>query len=286
MPEKSGFLLIDKPAGWSSFDAVRWLRKLSGIKRIGHTGTLDPFATGLLICALGPVTRLCRFLENADKSYEAVLRLGIQTASGDPEGEVIRESGEIPSEVDAVFLREKLLSIRELPPPLFSAIKIKGRPAYDYARKGLHLELPARPAQILDFELLSYQAPELVYRCRASKGTYIRSLSEYIATSLGTVGYTTSLRRLSIGKVSVDDAHHPEHFEAEKLAANFYPPRKLFEDFEILEPGEAELSALKQGKKTPNPGQDCQRILLLDQTGKALGMAERKAGMLFPTINL
>lgn len=286
MPEKTGFLLIDKPAGWSSFQVVRWLRKLSGVKRIGHTGTLDPFATGLLICAMGQVTRLSRYLENADKSYEAVLRFGVQTSSADPEGEVIREDGPIPSSIDFELLKKELLSISELPPPLFSAIKVDGRPAYDYARKGQPLELPPRPARIIDFEPISYQAPELVYRCRVSKGTYIRSLSEHIAGFLGTVGYSTALRRLAIGTVSVDKAQHPDTFEAEMIEASFHPLQELFEGFEFLTPDETELSALRQGRETSNPGSDNQQILLLDQAGKALGVARRNSGKLFPVINL
>lgn len=286
MPDKSGFLLIDKPAGWSSFQVVRWLRKLSGIKKIGHTGTLDPFATGLLICALGSVTRLTRYLESADKSYEAVLKFGVKTTTADPEGEVICDDGLIPSTVDFEKLKEEMLKVRELDPPQFSAIKVDGRPAYDYARKGQHLELSPRPARIYEFETISYQEPKLSFRCRVSKGTYIRSLSEYIASLLGTVAHTTSLRRLSIGAVSVDKAHHPDNFKAEMLENSFHPIQELFEDFEFLTPEDTVISELRQGRQSPNSGPDTQQILLLDQAGNALGVAKRNAGMLSPIINL
>lgn len=202
MTKASGFLLIDKPAGCSSFDVIRQLRRITGIKKIGHTGTLDPLATGLLICALGANTRLCKYLEAEDKTYSATVRLGIQTDTGDAEGEIVRESEVIPEQFDE-DLRTQVEQLEELLPPQHSALKVRGLPAYAYARRGEEVELAPRPARISEFQILSYSPPNLNYVCQVSKGTYIRSLSEFIASCLGTVGHTINLRREAIGTVEV-----------------------------------------------------------------------------------
>lgn len=122
MPEPSGFLLIDKPEGWTSFDVIRQLRRITGIRKIGHTGTLDPFATGLLICALRSGTRLCQYLEAEDKTYSATLRLGCQTSTGDTEGEFVRSGEMVPEQVDQDLLRNQVTQVQELRPPSHSAL--------------------------------------------------------------------------------------------------------------------------------------------------------------------
>ena len=135
MPDK-GFLLIDKTAGITSFDVIRRLRKLTGIRRIGHCGTLDPFATGLLICALGSYTRLIGYLEALDKSYEATVLLGKSTSTGDPEGEINQISPVNTDCIDPEYLKAAALALKELPIPIYSAVKIGGKRAYTLARAG------------------------------------------------------------------------------------------------------------------------------------------------------
>ncbi|MDD4223311.1 MAG: tRNA pseudouridine(55) synthase TruB [Candidatus Cloacimonetes bacterium] len=286
MPEPSGFLLVDKPAGCSSFDVIRQLRRITGIRKIGHTGTLDPFATGLLICALGSSTRLCKYLEAEDKTYSATLRLGIQTSTGDTEGEVIHTSANIPAEVDPEFLRAQVSQLLELRPPRHSALKVNGRPAYAYARRGEALELDPRPVRISEFSVLDFSPPDLSYRCRVSKGTYIRSLSEYIAQCLNCAGHTVALRREAIGGTGVGEARSLEALNAENFRAAFYPARKLMPGFEFLTPSAAELEQLRNGQSVSAPGQDTLRILLLDEAEAVLGVARRKDGIMYPVINL
>ncbi|MCB5262948.1 MAG: tRNA pseudouridine(55) synthase TruB [Candidatus Cloacimonetes bacterium] len=200
----NSFLLINKPAGISSFGVIRELRKLTGIRKIGHAGTLDPFATGLLICATGQYTRLLKYAEAQSKSYEATLLLGKKTSTGDPEGEIIQEDQPDLKPEDLLQIKAKVLALTELQVPLYSAIKLQGKRAYQYAREGQTPEMPLRKVEIYEFELLdTLQENTLRYRVTVSKGTYIRALSEYIAGLLGTVGMTTALQRTAIGKLDV-----------------------------------------------------------------------------------
>ncbi|MBW6513755.1 MAG: tRNA pseudouridine(55) synthase TruB [Candidatus Syntrophosphaera sp.] len=286
MPETSGFLLIDKAAGISSFDVIRRLRQITGTRKIGHTGTLDPFATGLLICALGSCTRLCQFLEAQSKSYSAVLKLGEKTSTGDTEGEIIERSDLIPGRLPEDNLAQAVLDLSELPTPKFSAVKVNGKPAYEYARQGIELELANRPVQISSFELRSYDPPNLSYACRVSKGTYIRSLGEFIAGFLGTVGHSTSLRRTSIGPVDVGEALQLDELTPATFADHFYPAAKLFSGYEQLIPSAELLSALRNGQSCEQSGEDREQVILVEKSGRVLGVARRAGGRLYPSINL
>ncbi len=285
MADQSGFLLIDKPAGCSSFDVIRRLRKITGVRKMGHTGTLDPFATGLLICALGSYTRLCRFIEAEDKGYLATLKFGEKTDTGDSEGEIVDRSGKIPEGISGQLV-PAVLGLEELPTPQYSAVKIKGKPAYSYARKGIEMELPHRPARIMDFEILSYEPPYLTYACRVSKGTYIRSLSEFIAHQLGTVGHTVQLRRTQIGSIDVSDSLTFEEIEREGFANKFYPPAEIFAEHEHFHPDEDAMLKLRQGQGISQSGKDSPAVFLFAGENELLGVARRSGDMLFPLINL
>lgn len=286
MRENSGFILIDKPAGISSFDVIRRLRKITGIRKIGHTGTLDPFATGLLICALGSYTRLCKYLEAEDKSYRALLKLGEETSTGDTEGEITSRDGVIPENIPIEKLTSSVLSLKELPTPRYSAVKIQGKPAYAYARKGIAMDLPERPARISAFEVLSYEPPFLSYSCHVSKGTYIRSLSEFIARGLGSIGHTVQLRRTAIGGISVEESVSLEDLEKGNFEDRYYPPAGLFENYEHYVPDKEEITKLSQGQAVSQSGEDNMAVILFDGDGDLLGVAKRIDGMLHPLINL
>lgn len=206
-------ILIDKPAGISSFGVVAKVRgKLKaefGKKiKVGHTGTLDPFATGLLILLTGKMTKKSSDFLKLDKTYEATLKLGYTSTTGDPEGE-IREYSEI-SEFCALSDIKSILSgfIGKITqtPPKFSAIKINGQRAYKLARKGADFEVPSREVTIYNIEILDYNYPELRIRCDVSSGTYIRTLAEDIGKKLGTGAYLTALRRIKIGDYDIKDA--------------------------------------------------------------------------------
>ncbi|MCB5257931.1 MAG: tRNA pseudouridine(55) synthase TruB [Candidatus Cloacimonadaceae bacterium] len=286
MSDNQGFLLIDKALGISSFALVRQLRDITGISRIGHTGTLDPLASGLLIFALGSYTRLCQFLEAQDKEYEAVLKLGEQTETGDIEGKVIATSENIPSRIDKEDLRKNILQITSLRTPAYSAVKVKGKPAYSYARNGIKVELEDRPVNISEFEVIDYSPPYLIFRCKVSKGTYIRSLGELIAQLLGTAGFCISLRRTSIGHLKVSQAAKIEDITKENFSYHFFPVKELFPDFEQLILPFQELLYIKNGNPIPNSGIDNEKILIFDSDGSLQGVAKRKDGILIPYINL
>lgn len=285
MPESNSFLLIDKPAGISSFDVIRILRKHTRIRSIGHSGTLDPFATGLLICATGKYTRMLGYLESEAKTYSAELLLGASTTTGDTEGD-IQSEGPVPDTLDEPLLMDAILGLSELPTPKYSAVKIKGKPAYFYARKDMDIDLPPRPVKVSWFEVLNYKPPVLSYACTVSKGTYIRSLSEFIAGFLNTVGHTVGLRRTAISNIRVDLAKKLEEFSStawENLVAD---ARALFSDREQLIPDPEMLLAIRNGQSVYHEGVENDSVFLFSEEGTLLGVAKRSDNMLFPKINL
>jgi tRNA pseudouridine55 synthase len=199
----NGVLLLDKPVGLSSNDALIKAKRLLGAKKAGHTGTLDPFATGLLPLCFGDATKFSQDLLNADKTYETVVHLGIQTTTGDTEGVALHTSdvNVTQDQIEAVLtqLRGNILQV----PPMYSALKRDGKPLYAYAREGITLEREARPVTIHILELLAYQAPYLTLRVKCSKGTYIRVLGEDIGLALGCGAHLQALRRTEVGDLSI-----------------------------------------------------------------------------------
>ena len=231
------FLLIDKPAGMSSFAVVARVRRILteqmrkeyvaceaavlcgkmpkevlGAKppkkaKVGHAGTLDPFATGLLICLLGKGTKRAGEFLKKDKRYEATIRLGAVSSTGDIEGELSEHNvSEIPDNSTVVGTVESFRGRIKQRVPAYSAVKINGRRAYDLARKGIKVETPEREVTIYDIRVILYEWPELKIDCKVSSGTYIRALGEDIGKALGVGGYLTELRRTEIGDYSVKDA--------------------------------------------------------------------------------
>ncbi len=211
--KKGSFFLIDKPKGWTSFDVVNELRgqlkKTYGVKKlkVGHAGTLDPMATGLLICCSGPMTKRIQEFQEAEKEYLATLHFGYRTASHDADSEVVSEHSTKGIDREAM---EKVLSkfqgSVEQVPPAHSAVKIDGKRAYEEARKGKTPHLSPRQVEIHEIGIDRFQMPELSLRIRCSKGTYIRSLARDIGEELNSGAYLNALRRTSIGRYHVDDA--------------------------------------------------------------------------------
>lgn len=209
-----GVLLLDKPAGLSSNDALMKAKWLLSAKKAGHTGTLDPFATGLLPLCFGEATKFSQDLLEADKTYETVVHLGITTDTGDTEG-AVQASGEVnatPAQIETV-----LAAFRggiEQVPPMHSALKRDGKPLYEYARAGITLERAARSVTIHRLELLDFQAPFLRLRVTCSKGTYIRVLGEDIGKALGCGAHLRELRRTEVGALTLDGAATLQQLEA------------------------------------------------------------------------
>jgi tRNA pseudouridine55 synthase len=202
-----GILLVDKDKGCTSFDVVAKVRRALGVKSVGHTGTLDPFATGLLVVMVGRYTRLCDHLTAQTKTYEARVLFGQSTTTDDLEGEVL-ETGD-PSEIDEATLKSQIatfLGDQLQTPPQFSAISIGGERAYKKARRGEEIELPPRPITIYDISLKAFERPcaDIVVTC--SKGTYIRAIARDLGRKLGVPAHLTELRRLASGSYSVADA--------------------------------------------------------------------------------
>lgn len=202
-----GLILIDKPIGWTSHDAVSFLRGLLKEKRTGHTGTLDPAATGLLLVLLGKATRLAKFYGGNKKEYTATVKLGCETDTLDAEGKIIRELP-VPAldrrKVEEVFSR--FTGEIEQVPPAYSAVKIGGEPLYRRARKGLPVQAPPRRVTIDVLELLELSEDEFSFHAVCSSGTYIRSLARDISEALGTCGHLVQLRRTAAGIYNVDGA--------------------------------------------------------------------------------
>lgn len=205
-------ILVDKPAGISSFGVVaivrRHLTRLIGRRvKVGHCGTLDPFATGLLILVSGRNTRRAGEFSGLDKDYQATIRLGARSTTGDPEGEIAESHSRPPS---LEHIREVLSQFTgqiQQVPPSYSAIKVNGRRAYQLARAGKTVALSPRTVWVYAIELVSYSYPELTIKTKVSSGTYIRSLASDMGERLGTGAYTVALRRLSIGSYDVAQAH-------------------------------------------------------------------------------
>ncbi|MCB9498080.1 MAG: tRNA pseudouridine(55) synthase TruB [Erysipelotrichaceae bacterium] len=214
----NGFLFIDKPKDWTSRDVCNRLQHLFHEKKVGHTGTLDPFATGLLIVCFGNATKTIPLLEDADKEYLAELTLGTKTSTGDLTGEVIetREVGDVSGQkIKEVF--SSLVGEMDQIPPMTSAVHVNGRKLYTYHYQGQEVERKPRKITIKSCELLSFSQNTIIFKCRVSKGTYLRTLGETIAEKLETVGYLSNLRRLKIADFDVRDSSTLENVKSESL---------------------------------------------------------------------
>ncbi len=201
-----GLLLIDKPTGPTSHDIVDVVRRVSGIRRVGHTGTLDPLASGLMIICLGRATRLAEYVSSLPKSYRATVRLGQETDSYDSEGSVIWEKHVSFSSDELNLALNSFRGEIFQKPPLFSAKKVKGVPLYKLARKGQQVSIPERSVTIYDLELIGWEQPDLDLFIRCSSGAYIRAIAHDLGSLLNCGGHITSLRRISIGDFSVSDS--------------------------------------------------------------------------------
>lgn len=204
-------ILIDKPQGMTSFGVVARLRRVlsnqAGKKvKVGHTGTLDPFATGLMIIVTGKKCREAETFTKLDKWYEAEIILGKNSSTGDPEGEITDMSDYEPSLEEVRKVISQFVGKIEQTPPIFSAIKINGERAYKLAREGKLVEIPKRVIEIYSLELLAYEYPKLKIRTHVSSGTYIRTLAVDIGEKLGTGAYCENLRRIKIADYSIDQA--------------------------------------------------------------------------------
>lgn len=204
-----GILIINKPKGFTSQDAVSKVKKILNIKKAGHTGTLDPLATGVLPVLLGNYTKLSKYLIEHDKTYIAKVKLGQKSDTGDSEGNII-ETQDVDlkniSEENVNNALKSFLGKQKQIPPMYSAIKVDGKKLYEYAREGKKVEVEPRDIEIYDIKLLNINESEIEFKVSCSKGTYIRSLCEDIAKTLGSIGYMSSLNRVLVDRFSIEEA--------------------------------------------------------------------------------
>jgi tRNA pseudouridine55 synthase len=222
-----GILLVDKPKTWTSFDVVNYVRRIvanhEGKKpkntKVGHTGTLDPLATGLLVLLVGKeYTRRAPELTKLDKTYEVVMRLGQTSSTGDEEGEKTAVSDTVPTSEAVLGALESLQGHIMQVPPAFSAMKINGQRAYKLAREGKTVELEARPATVYSNEFTSYEYPYVRFTSKVGSGTYVRSLVEDLGKILGTGAYMSDLRRTTVGEFDIAGAVTPDKLDSDALA--------------------------------------------------------------------
>ena len=234
-----GVLLLDKPVGLSSNDALIKAKRVMNAKKAGHTGTLDPFATGLLPLCFGEATKFSQDLLEADKTYDATVHLGIMTTTGDTEGEAIET---LPVDVSIEQIQAALARFRGpilQVPPMYSALKRDGKAYYEYAREGITLEREARPVTIHALELVAYDAPMLKIRVTCSKGTYVRVLGEDIGAALGCGAHLNALRRIQVGALTSETMITLEDLQAHA------------EPLSLLAPVDALLSSFPSVELTP-----------------------------------
>lgn len=204
---KDGILIIDKPSGITSHDCVDLVRKRLKTKRVGHSGTLDPVATGVLVLLVGKATKLFSKFVSFDKEYEATLKLGVVTSTGDSEGKILSEKDiSHLTEADVRKVFEEFVGMREQVPPMVSAIKHHGQRLYELARRGIEVERKSRPINLYELKITRMQLPEIDFFVRCSKGTYIRRLGEEIGEKLGVGGFISYIRRVSLGPFSIKEA--------------------------------------------------------------------------------
>lgn len=210
----NGIIIVNKPQGFTSQDVVSKIKKILNIKKAGHTGTLDPMATGVLPVLLGNCTKLSKYLIEHDKTYIATIKFGEKTDTGDSEGKTI-ETKEINSfvEEDVTKVFESMIGKQSQIPPMYSAIKVNGKKLYEYARNGESIEVKPREIEIYSLKLISINNNELEFEVSSSKGTYIRTLCEDIAEKLGNIGYMKTLCRTKVDRFDISNSYSFESIE-------------------------------------------------------------------------
>jgi tRNA pseudouridine55 synthase len=275
-----GVLLLDKSPGQSSNDALISAKRLLNARKAGHTGTLDPFATGLLPLCFGEATKFAQDLLDADKAYNTVVHLGVRTETGDTEGLVVAETTVNVTREDILRVLPRFRGEIEQVPPMYSALKRDGKPLYEYARAGITLEREARPVTIHALELTDFRPPFLHLSVRCSKGTYIRVLGEDIGEALGCGAHLNALRRTGVGALELGDAHTLEAFKAlsehERIAA-LAPVDALLQSFPSVQLPILLARRFLQGQKL-SLGKE--QIALPAQEGRVRVYGEGEAGTL------
>ena len=282
-----GILIVDKPAGWTSFDVIAKMRGVLGTRKLGHSGTLDPMATGVLPVFCGGASKAVDLQLNHDKTYRATLRLGSRTDTGDITGTVLETRPVTAGEAELKAILPRFVGPQMQVPPMYSAVKINGQPLYKAARQGLTVERKARPIEIYSIDYQGSPAPgEYTLTVRCSKGTYIRTLLEDIAAGMGQLGTMSALRRTRAGLFTEDDAHTLEEILGAReegpaaLEGLLLPVERVFEPLPLLEVEEGTARHLYNGCPTSHYPAADGRYRVRNQEGQFLGLARITGGVL------
>ena len=280
-----GVLLLNKPVGITSNAALQKAKWLLNAKKAGHTGTLDPFADGLLPLCFGEATKFSAYLLEADKHYRAVMQLGVITTTGDPEGEVLSTREVNISRDDILAVLPRFRGEIEQIPPMHSALKHQGRPLYEYARAGIEIERPARKVTIRALALLECDLPRVVLDVQCTAGTYIRTLAQDIGAALGCGAHLTALTRIAAGGFNLEQAHSLaalDAFEAGQRQAWLQPADCMVAHLPALQLDEADTTALCQGRSVSYTGVHSGLMRVYTTSNRFLGLAHADAGQLVP----
>jgi len=280
----SGVLIVDKPAGMTSHDVVARVRRLASERAVGHLGTLDPMATGVLPLVLGRMTRLAQFYTASEKSYEGEIRFGFSTDTYDAEGEPVGEPQPVGFTLEQVQEAAACFRgrIQQMPPP-FSAKKIAGVPAYKLARKRKEVELRPIQVEVREFEILSLEGDRARFCARVASGTYLRSVAHDLGQLLGLGAHLAALRRTRVGEFSLEDAHTlGELAQAEHVESLLVHPRRLLPEFPSVTAPEESLVRIRNGMAV-NLAEMSRAPLVKVFAGQAelVCIASRVAGTLF-----
>lgn len=280
-----GVLPLDKPAGPTSHDMVALARRALGERRIGHTGTLDPFASGLLLLCIGPATRLAEFLSDMDKEYEATARIGTATDTLDPTGEVLASSDEWQTLDEATIRRafEAQRGERLQTPPAYSAKKVGGRKAYEMARRGDIVDLDPVPVVIHDLTVSGIAGPTVRFRIRCSSGTYVRAIARDAGQALDVGAHLVALRRTAIGPFGVADAVAAEDLQdGRDLTDRIVSPLEALAGWPRRELSEAEAARVRHGQPLPAAADAGPGLVALAAAGRLVAVAESDGATVRP----
>jgi tRNA pseudouridine55 synthase len=289
----NGLLVIDKPAGITSHDVVARLRKIAGERSIGHLGTLDPLATGVLPLLLGKFTRLAQFFADSEKTYTGTIRFGFATDTYDAEGERVGPAAEPDLTLDQVRAAAARFhgEMEQMPPP-FSAKKVGGKPAYKLARAGKPVELKPALVRIASFDIVGFEGAEARFEIRISAGGYVRSIAHELGKDLGCGAHLSSLRRTQAGAFTLDQAHTLEELELlagnlDRLEALCVHPRSILPEMPAVTADEQALGRLRNGAQTNLPEfSRAQLVKVFASQRELVGIAKRVVGTLFqPVVN-
>jgi len=254
MKELNGIVVINKPKNYTSHDVVAKVKKILNIKKVGHTGTLDPNATGVLPLLLNQGTKLSKYLIEHNKEYEVTLKLGIKTDTLDSEGNIIeKQKVELEKLQNIEDVLKSFIGKQEQVPPIYSSIKVNGKKLYEYARKGQVVEIKPRIIEIYEINLQKIEPKlnEINFKVSCSKGTYIRSLCQDIATKLGTIGYMKELNRTKVGKFNIQNSISIEELEhnKEKIQEKIISMQEIFKEYPTIKLQKNELEKFLNGVK-------------------------------------